>query len=70
MVVAAPYCGMTLAQYGADVTRIAAPEPIHDDLIEVTAAADVQRGKRNIIVDLKTDAGQQRLAELVAEQGE
>jgi crotonobetainyl-CoA:carnitine CoA-transferase CaiB-like acyl-CoA transferase len=67
MVVAAPYCGMTLAQYGADVTRIAAPEPIHSDLIEVTAAADVQRGKRNIMVDLKTDAGQQRLAELVAE---
>jgi crotonobetainyl-CoA:carnitine CoA-transferase CaiB-like acyl-CoA transferase len=67
MVVAAPYCGMTLAQYGADVTRIAAPEPIHDDMIEVTAAVDVQRGKKNIVVDLKSEAGQQRLAELVAE---
>jgi crotonobetainyl-CoA:carnitine CoA-transferase CaiB-like acyl-CoA transferase len=66
-VVAAPYCGVTLAQYGADVTRIAAPEPNHVDMIELTAGADVQRGKQNIVVDLTTDAGQQRLAELVAE---
>jgi crotonobetainyl-CoA:carnitine CoA-transferase CaiB-like acyl-CoA transferase len=66
-VVAAPYCGVTLAQYGADVTRIAAPEPNHEDMIELTAGADVQRGKQNIVVDLTTDAGQQLLAELVAE---
>ena len=65
-VVAAPYCGVTLAQYGADVTRIAAPEPNHEDMIELTAGADVQRGKQNIVVDLTTDAGQQLLAELVA----
>jgi len=65
-VVAAPYCGMTLAQYGADVTRIAAPEPNHDDVIEVTAASDVQRGKRNIVIDLKTGAGQERLCNLIA----
>jgi crotonobetainyl-CoA:carnitine CoA-transferase CaiB-like acyl-CoA transferase len=65
-VVAAPYCGLTLAQYGADVTRIAAPEPNHEDMIEVTAASDVQRGKRNIVVDLKTGAGQERLRDLVA----
>lgn len=66
-VVAAPYCGVTLAQYGADVTRLAAPEPNHEDMIELTAGADVQRGKENIVVDLTTDAGQQFLAELVAE---
>jgi crotonobetainyl-CoA:carnitine CoA-transferase CaiB-like acyl-CoA transferase len=66
-VVAAPYCGMTLAQYGAKVTRIAAPEPNHEDMIEVTAGVDVQRGKQNIVVDLTTEAGQQRLADLVSE---
>jgi len=65
-VVAAPYCGMTLAQYGANVTRIAAPEPNHDDVIEVTAASDVQRGKRNIVMDLKTEAGQEQLRNLIA----
>jgi hypothetical protein len=36
-------------------------------MIELTAGADVQRGKQNIVVDLTTDAGQQRLAELVAQ---
>ena len=66
-VVAAPYCGMTLAQYGAQVTRVCAPEPYHEDMIEVSAPADVQRGKENIPLDLKSEAGQQRLRELVAE---
>lgn len=66
-VVAAPYCGLTLAQYGAQVTRVCAPEPYHEDMIEVSAAADVQRGKENIPLDLKSEAGQQRLRELVAE---
>ena len=36
-------------------------------MIEVSAAADVQRGKENIPLDLKSEAGQQRLRELVAE---
>lgn len=66
-VVAAPYCGLTLAQYGARVTRVCAPEAYHEDLIEVTVAADVQRGKENIPLDLKSEAGQQRLRKLVAE---
>jgi crotonobetainyl-CoA:carnitine CoA-transferase CaiB-like acyl-CoA transferase len=66
-VVAAPYCGMVLAQYGAEVTRIAAPEPNHQDMIEFTAGVEVQRGKQNVVVDLTTDAGQQRLSDLVSE---
>jgi crotonobetainyl-CoA:carnitine CoA-transferase CaiB-like acyl-CoA transferase len=66
-VVAAPYCGICLSQHGAESTRIASPDPYHDDLIEVIAAIDVQRGKKNIIVDLKTDAGQDQLRELVGE---
>jgi crotonobetainyl-CoA:carnitine CoA-transferase CaiB-like acyl-CoA transferase len=66
-VVAAPYCGLTLAQYGARVTRVCAPEPYHEAFIEVSVAADVQRGKENIPLDLKSEAGQQRLRELVTE---
>jgi crotonobetainyl-CoA:carnitine CoA-transferase CaiB-like acyl-CoA transferase len=66
-VVAAPYCGLTLAQYGARVTRVCAPEPYHEKFIEVSVAADVQRGKQNIALDLKSEAGQQRLRELIAE---
>ncbi len=66
-VVAAPYCGLTLAQYGARVTRVCAPEPYHEKFIEVSVAADVQRGKENIPLDLKSEAGQQRLRKLIAE---
>ena len=66
-VVAAPYCGLTLAQYGARVTRVCAPEPYHEKFIEVSVAADVQRGKQNIALDLKSEAGQQRLRKLIAE---
>jgi crotonobetainyl-CoA:carnitine CoA-transferase CaiB-like acyl-CoA transferase len=64
-VVAAPYCGICFSQHGAESTRIGAPDPKHDDLIEVILATDVQRGKKNIIVDLKTDAGQEQLRDLV-----
>ncbi|UCC52423.1 MAG: CoA transferase, partial [Anaerolineaceae bacterium] len=66
-VVAAPYCGICFSQHGAESTRIASPDPKHDDLIEVIAAIDVQRGKKNTIVDLKSDAGQDQLRELVGE---
>jgi crotonobetainyl-CoA:carnitine CoA-transferase CaiB-like acyl-CoA transferase len=66
-VVAAPYCGICLSQHGAESTRIASPDPKHDALVEVIAAVDVQRGKKNIIADLKTDAGQDQLRELVKE---
>jgi crotonobetainyl-CoA:carnitine CoA-transferase CaiB-like acyl-CoA transferase len=66
-VVAAPYCGLTLAQYGASITRVCAPEPYHEKFLEVNVGADVQRGKENIALDLKSEAGQQRLRELIAE---
>ncbi|NCF68273.1 MAG: hypothetical protein GWP61_20105 [Chloroflexi bacterium] len=66
-VVAAPHCGICLSQHGAESTRIASPDPKHDALVEVIAAVDVQRGKKNIIADLKTDAGQDQLRELVGE---
>jgi hypothetical protein len=33
----------------------------------VSVAADVQRGKQNIALDLKSEAGQQRLCKLIAE---
>jgi crotonobetainyl-CoA:carnitine CoA-transferase CaiB-like acyl-CoA transferase len=66
-VVAAPYCGLCLSQHGAESTRIGAPDPNHEALVEVIAAVDVQRGKKNIIADLKTETGQDQLRELVGE---
>ena len=66
-VVAAPYCGLTLAQYGAQVIRVCAPEPYHEKFLEVNVGADVQRGKENIALDLTSEAGQQRLRELIVE---
>ena len=66
-VVAAPYCGLTLAQHGARVTRVCAPEPYHQEFIEVSVAADVQRGKENIPLNLKSDTGRQQLRKLIAE---
>lgn len=66
-VVAAPYCGICFSQHGAESTRIASPDLTHDDLVELIAAKDVLRGKKNLTVDLKTDAGQDQLRELVGE---
>ena len=53
IVLAGPTCGRTLAEFGAEVTKIDDPNrpagPFHND---------VNRGKRSILLDLKSEDGQ------------
>jgi crotonobetainyl-CoA:carnitine CoA-transferase CaiB-like acyl-CoA transferase len=73
-VLAGPYCGMVLADLGADVIKI---EPPGGDLARGVGTigpggvssyfASLNRNKRSIVLDLATDDGQQQLGRLVAE---
>ena len=53
IVLAGPTCGRTLAEYGADVIKIDDPARPYDP----AGSLDVNRGKRSLLLDLKTDAG-------------
>src|SRR5262245_61818536 len=52
IVLAGPTCGRTLAEFGADVVRIDSPH-----VKTVLRHNDINRGKRSILVDLKTKEG-------------
>ena len=61
----APFCGMMLADMGAAVTRIARP-----GIEDPVAVSDVlNRGRRNIILDLKTAQGREVALEIIAGSG-
>ena len=74
--VAAPLGGMTLAQLGADVIRIdpiggnidANRWPISDDGTSIYWAS-LNKGKRSVTLDLKSDEGQKIATQLIAEAG-
>lgn len=74
--VAAPLGGMTLAQLGADVIRIdpiggnidANRWPISDDGTSIYWAS-LNKGKRSVTLDLKSDEGQKIATDLIAEAG-
>lgn len=62
IVLAGPTCGRTLAEFGAEVIKVNDPNRRLHDLGEI----DVNRGKRSIALDLRTEEGRQvfwRLAE-------
>lgn len=60
-VLAAPVAGRTLAHHGADVIWITSP-----NLPSLPGSdRDVSRGKRTVQLDLDTNAGQDKLRELV-----
>ena len=70
-VMAGPYCTMLLADLGADVVKI---EPPGGDMTrrmpgavgtDTPAFNAVNRGKRSVVLDLKTTAGHDALAQLV-----
>lgn len=70
--IAGPYCAMLLAQYGCSVVKV---EPAAGDWgrglgkrigDHTPIALSANRGKRSIVLDLKTDAGRQLLARLAA----
>jgi crotonobetainyl-CoA:carnitine CoA-transferase CaiB-like acyl-CoA transferase len=71
-VLSGPFCTMTLADLGAEVIKI--EPPAGDDTRhwgppfaggESTYYLSTNRGKRSIILDLKTDAGKQALWDLI-----
>ncbi len=61
IVLAGPTCGRTLGEYGADVIKIEAPTRPPGFAFH----GDVNRGKRSIVLDLKTTEGQEVFWKLV-----
>ena len=70
-VAAGPFCGMLLADYGADVVKVEPPDgdamrqwpPITDGFSENFAS--INRGKRSVVLDLKDPGGRDAARELV-----
>jgi crotonobetainyl-CoA:carnitine CoA-transferase CaiB-like acyl-CoA transferase len=61
IILAGPTCGRTLAEFGADVIKI--DNPSRGGFIQ--SHNDVNRGKRSIMLDLKSDAGRDIFWQLV-----
>lgn len=61
-ILAGPVAARTLAAHGADVLMVNGPR-----LPNIEAIADVSRGKRSCVVDLRTVAGRETLVSLVRE---
>ncbi|WP_120500459.1 CoA transferase [Roseovarius sp. EL26] len=66
-VIAGPTIGSTLARYGADVTLVQPVEPSVDPWNTVVFGIHAQRGKESILLNLRTDEGQEALSKLIAE---
>ena len=64
------YCGLLLAQLGADVIKVEPPggEPLRfrsQDAVESHEFVMLNSNKRSVVLDLKTDAGHQALLDMV-----
>ncbi len=60
IVLAGPTCGRTLAEFGADVIKIDSPH-----VATVLRHNDINRGKRSVLVDLKTTEGRELFGKIV-----
>ena len=75
--IAAPMCGMTLAQMGADVIRFDQLGggidyrrwPVTGDDVSIYWA-EMNKGKRSIAIDIRSDAGCELIADLLCAPGE
>ncbi len=65
-VIAGPAAGRTLAEFGADVIRIDPPAPQAGPRMTNWFGVDVNQGKRAMILDLKSERGQEIMTRLVA----
>ncbi|CAG2144015.1 Acetyl-CoA:oxalate CoA-transferase [Cupriavidus yeoncheonensis] len=59
-----PFCGMLLADLGADVVVVDRPQA-GEDAIDLGAGAISRRGKRSLALDLKAEAGRSTMLRLV-----
>lgn len=66
-VIAGPTIGSTLVRFGAEVTLVQPVEPSVDPWNTVVFGLHAQRGKESILLDLRTEEGQEVLAKLIAE---
>jgi len=65
-ILAGPYATMMLADLGAQVTKLEPPGGDLSRQVSDAYFASINRNKRSICLDLKTEAGQERLGELAA----
>lgn len=60
-----PFCGMMLADAGADVVRIERPRPAGDGMSRLVLNPVLDRGKRSIALDLRAEADREVVARLI-----
>lgn len=61
-----PFCGMLLSDMGADVVRIDRPDAVELGLKRPVEMQITRRGRRSVILDLKTGAGVETALQLAA----
>ncbi len=61
-----PFCGMMLADAGADVVRIERPRPADDGMARLVVNPVLDRGKRSIALDLRAEADREVVGRLLA----
>lgn len=61
-----PFCGMMLADAGADVVRIERPRPPGDGMSRLVLNPVLDRGKRSIALDLRDEADREVVSRLLA----
>ena len=66
-VIAGPTIAATLARFGAEVISIDPPTPALDPWNTIVFGMQANRGKRSLLLDLKSERGQAVLARLLAE---
>ncbi|ABV95365.1 L-carnitine dehydratase/bile acid-inducible protein F (plasmid) [Dinoroseobacter shibae DFL 12 = DSM 16493] len=66
-VIAGPTVGSTLARFGAQVTLVQPVRPSVDPWNAVVFGLHAQRGKESVLLDLRSDQGQEVLWRMVAE---
>ena len=63
---AGPYATMLLADLGAEVIKIEPPDGEISRQVSDSYFASLNRNKQSVCLDLRSEAGQKRLGELVA----